>query len=65
MLRVLLPTSEYKSHRKKDYNSGGISWVYRTLTEIPDSRDRTSVLLVLQTRISKACNELTVQGNYC
>jgi hypothetical protein len=65
MLRVQFQTCEYKSHRRNDYDCAAISWVNTTLTEVPDSRDRTSVPLVLQTRISKACSDLTVQCNYC
>jgi hypothetical protein len=52
------------SQRKNDYDCAAICWVYRTLTEVPDSRDRTAVPLVLQTRISKAFNDLIAQCNY-
>ena len=61
ILHVLFPTSEYKSHSKNNYDRAAIGWVYKTLTEVPDSRDRTSVPLVGQPRISKACNNLTAQ----
>jgi len=37
---------------------------FGTLTDILNSRDRNSVPLVLLTRNSKACNDLTVQWKY-
>jgi len=65
MPRVVLWTCGNKTHRKNDCECASICWGYRTLTEVPDSRDRTLVLLVLQARISKACNDLIVQCNCC
>jgi len=61
ILPVLFPTCEHKSHRKNDYDLAAICWVYRALSEVPDSRNGTAVPLVGQTRISIACIDLTVQ----
>ena len=65
MLRVLLSNSEHTSHRKNDCDYAAICWGYRTLTEVPDTRDRILVPLVLHTGINKTCNDLTLQCNRC
>jgi len=53
MLCVLFQICEYKSRRKNDYDCAAICCVYRTLTELPDSKDRTVVPLVFRRELVK------------
>ena len=50
------------SHRKIDYDCATICWVYRTLTDVTESRERTLLPLVLRARTSVACYDI-VQWN--